>query len=202
MSDAVLSALCEEPEGNKLRNVYFLPLSLENLKKLWTKAQNFQTVFGQDVRGDFVKFASLLVEGKSIASLAPSGLFWVVDDFVGIFYLSRIIPHVEATAHYIFFDKRHKGRENLVMSMMLWAINTFDLQRVNVELPTYVSDNTKYFVEKHLGFKLEGRKRRAVQYRNAWFDVNLYGMLKEEALKQSDKWAPVIMKSEAVQQLA
>lgn len=196
---AILSAICTEPEGQIERVIYKMPLSLANMKTLWEKSRHFHNIFGQDVEGDFQKFMSILMNGDGVNDLSATGLFWVVDDFVGVFYMTRIIPDVDALVHYIFFDKRHRGRENLILSMIKWGFDTFHFNRISVELPEFASPNAKLLIEHHLGFVREGRKRKAVERKGHWFDVVLYGLLRSEAFdtSRSQKWEQSTKKSEA-----
>jgi RimJ/RimL family protein N-acetyltransferase len=181
LSEPVVSAICEEPAGKIERHVYFMPLSVENLKTLWEKSRHFHNIFGQEVEGDFQKFASILMNGDGVKDISATGLFWVIDDFVGVFYMTRIIPNVDALVHYIFFDKRHRGREHLIMEMIRFGFTKFGFNRISAELPSYASPNAAILLEKHLGFVREGRKRGASQNKQGWQDVILYGMLKSEA---------------------
>lgn len=177
--EPVVSAVCDEGGQKIVRNVYFMPLSIENLKLLWEKSQHYHNIFGIEVEGNFQRFASLLLNGDD-NGISPTGLFWVVDDFVGVFYITRIIPNVDALVHYIFFDRKHIGREDLILKMLRWGFDTFGLNRMSAELPVYASNYAKILLTKRLGFKQEGIKRQASQNKHGWHDVILYGKLKSE----------------------
>lgn len=178
----ILRAICEEKEGPVIRNVRPLTLGPENVKKFYEAASKFPTVFGVEVMHDFPTFCNLILQPGPDGIPIPNGLFWVIDDFVGIFYMNRIIPGVDACVHYTFFDQRQRGREELVREMLIYGFYRYDFRRLSVEVPVYSSPHTFFFVEKKLGFTREGRKRRAMDYKGKWFDVVLYGMLREEII--------------------
>lgn len=178
----VVSSNCIEAEKNVLRHVYPLRLTRENLLTFWDKQRQFRTLFTDEINGNFQSFAEMFisVEGSEIQS---RGLFWVIDDFVGIFYMTHITMR-EASCHFTFFDRRLHGRERLTQEMLSFVFDRFNFHRLNVELPLYASRHTFAFVER-IGFVREGRKRSALRYKNKWFDVLCYGLLREE----TESWA-------------
>lgn len=174
----VVAENCSEPEGDFKREIRPMPLTVENLHKFWEKSRQFRTVFGDEVNGDFKKFCELFISMDDDDKLRAHGLFWVIDDFVGVFYLTNMTD-VEATCHYTFFDRRHLGREQLTRSMLRYVFDKFRFRRLNVEVPMYASKHTFGFTTA-LGFLKEGRKRKASFYKNDWFDIAMFGLLREE----------------------
>lgn len=183
----VLSVHCDEPPYREgiTRHVRFMTLTEENIKTFWEKARQHKTLFNNEVNQDFHKFCELFITETS-GGYDLNGLFYVVDDFVGIFYLTHIRPGMEAHVHYSFFDGRHKGRHQLTKEMMKYAVRHYSLLRLNAEIPLYASPAAMVFVEQ-LGFVKEGRKRRATKYRDQYFDVNLYGILNSEVLDSGNE---------------
>jgi RimJ/RimL family protein N-acetyltransferase len=178
VEDIVATMECNEPEGVVTRNVWFMPLSMDNLKTLWEKSKQFDVLFTEEVRQSEQKFLELfLYEGPN--GPETRGLFFVVDDFVGVFYMDHIVPGIDAHVHYSFFDRRQKGRVKLVKKMLRFAFESYGFRRLSVEIPLYATYNTRKFVEE-IGFKVEGRKRKGTQYKGEWFDVLQYGILREE----------------------
>lgn len=181
--EPVVSAECNEPAGSTtvkiIRHVRELDFTPEHLQIFWKKSRKHKTLFTQEVNQDFNKFCNLLLD-IGANGVMPTGLFWVVDDFVGVFYLTRIVTGVDAVAHYAFFDGRQKGREQLVKSMIKYVFEEYGFHRLSAEIPYYAS-NIFPFIEA-IGFKHEMRKRSAVHYDNQWFDVNCFGLLKDEVL--------------------
>lgn len=183
--EIVATVDCNEPEGKITRSVWFMPLSMENLKTLWEKSCQFDILFSEEVKQDQKNFLRLfLYEGPN--GPETKGLFFIVDDFVGSFYMNKIVPGVDASVHYSFFDRRQKGRVRLVREMLRYAFNQYGFRRLSVEIPMYATYNTMKFVEE-IGFIKEGRKRKAVRFHGDWFDVNEYGILREEVLDATQR---------------
>lgn len=178
-SNDILSVVCQEPEGNILRTVRLLVFTPENLHKLWEKVSQYPTLYGVDVKKDPQTLLDHIFtqEGYDVKA---NGLFFVVDDFVGLFTLNDIRPGESASVHYSFFDRRHKGRTNLIRVMLGWAFDNFQFKRLETTVPVYVKPFVMKFVTEDLGFRYEGKKRKATSYLDKRWDVNLYGMLREE----------------------
>lgn len=176
---SVVSAVCVEGDITVERHVYKMVLTPENLRTFWERTRKFKTIFTEEVNGDFRRFVELFIS-QDEDSLRANGLFWVIDDFVGVYYMNHI-TEVEAEVHYTFFDQRAKGREELTREMLRYVFREYGFWRLNVEIPAYASNYTTRFV-KAIGFKSEGRKRRAALYKGERFDVNLFGLLAEEIL--------------------
>ncbi len=169
----IINVKCSEPEGEVVRSVRLANLSIERIQFLWEKLKGFDTLFNDFVKDDYAAFVNhfvMQVDGQPV----PTGLLWDVDD-VGIFFLNEIIPHQSATAHFLFWDRRFKGREELCVAMLDYAFENYKFQRIKVEVPLYAF-HTMDAVEK-LGFVLEGRMRKAILYHDKWFDLNLYSVL-------------------------
>ncbi len=114
--EPIFSGLCNEPGRQMIRSVYPMALSPENIKKFWSFASNFKVLFGDEINGDEKKFYEVLMS-RAGDNLLSNGLFWRVDDFVGIYYMTAIQSH-DALIHYSFFDRRHKGRVELTRMMI------------------------------------------------------------------------------------
>lgn len=188
----IFSCICPEPEGSIIRYVYPMPLTPQNVKLFWEKARVFKTLFTKELNQDFHSFTETLLSGD-VDNVTSNGLFWRVDDFVGIFYVTDITEY-DANIHYTFFDRRHKGRHNLVRSMIKYGFNKYGFHRVSAAIPYHVSkkeDKDKEALNqgvfsfiKSVGLVPEGRKREAALFDGEWFDVQLFGILKQE----TEKW--------------
>lgn len=181
-NDVTFSVLCEEPEGAIMRYVRPLILTPENIQKFWDKARQFPSLYGKEILNDPQSFIDMFTRRKSNGEFDLNGLLWVIDDFVGVFYLSDITHDretpVDALVHYTFFDKRHKGRKLLVKGMIHYVFTTFMFRRLSIELPNYSKATARHFAT-DVGFHYEGKKLKAAKYKGDWFDVNLYGILRE-----------------------
>jgi RimJ/RimL family protein N-acetyltransferase len=172
-----MQVLCKEPEGDIVRTVYRCPFTREAVARLYDKAKNFPVLFGRPLN-DANDFMAHFVSETTTGEIEPQGIVWIIDDFVGMFYMNEI-SDIEATAHYSFFDRRHKGREPLVRAMVKHLFDAYGFVRVNAYIPAQAGMGTRLFIER-CGFKMEGRKRRASWWKGKWFDVYLYGILPED----------------------
>ena len=172
----VMSVDCPEPEGLVTRDVRFLPLTPESMKTLWEKLSVFPTLFNRRVATLEDFFTSFLTEGPN--GVKANGLIWEVDD-VGIIYITDIYPVFQATGHFTFWDGRFRGRELLILKMIEYVFETFGFQRIVSEVP-YYTQPTMGAVER-IGFVREGRQRKATLYKNEWWDVATYSMLRDES---------------------
>jgi RimJ/RimL family protein N-acetyltransferase len=184
-SDVVVRCECDEPHGTVTREVRPLSLSLDNLKRVWELSKRYDTLFGEEVAGDFSRFIQLFVQ-ESPGGLEATGLFWVVDDFVGVFYMTHIIPEIDALVHYSFFDGRHRGRIELSRAMLKFAFEKYRFVRLSAHVPLYATKHAFTFAES-VGFKKEGRVRKIAYYRGEYFDRNIYGILRREALRDGNE---------------
>jgi len=175
---------CREPNGTFVRTVRFVPFSVERLHYYYEKLKRFDVLFNDLFRNDFDVFVRAFV-GNDGEKTWAKGLLWEVDD-VGIVYLTDIKPGYEATAHINFWDRRLKGREELCRELAKHVFLKLKLHRLVAEIPLY-SLPTINMVEK-VGFKKEGRKRKAARYKQEWWDVNMYSMLETDLLGGLEQW--------------
>ena len=179
--EAVVTEICREKQQLIERSVYPMPLTMESLRIFWEKSKVYPTLFTQETRGDFELFIRLLLNDD----MTPKGLFFVVDDFVGVFYFTEMLQQgnrlVDASVHYTFFDGRTRGRKDLTKAMLRYGFEKYGFQRFTAAIPLYAKPDAFSFTES-LGFTKEGRKRKAIWFDNQWFDVNIFGLLKAEVL--------------------
>lgn len=184
--DLALECVCFEPEGEVTRKVHYLPHTQENLLIFWEKAKQFPTLFNQDINQDFNKFCNLFLGVTVDGKIKANGLMFVIDDFIGVFYLTDINSIYDAQVHYTFFDKRHRGRIDLVKKMIHYIFEEYGFRRISAALPFYIHEPNftavRQFVE-HCGFKKEGRKRKSVLHGDILYDENLYSVIREDVIK-------------------
>lgn len=186
MEKPILSVLCKEPEGEIIRNVYELNFTMATIDKLTEQILKFPTLYGKEIKNKKDVLSMFFnVNGEEIT---PKGIFYSVDDMVGLFYITDFCyDFSDALVHYTFFDRRHNGRVPLVRSMLKYVFERYNFQRLSVELPLYMTGQSIQlqkrgvitFIQK-VGFSHEGRKRKAAFYKGEWFDMNLYGILRGE----------------------
>ena len=191
MSEALFEVSLKEPEGEVTRKVFPLIFTPANLQKFFDKAKKYPTLYGKELLDSPTEFINLFMNQVD-GEISLNGLFWAIADdaelnnLVGVFYMSDIMEN-DALVHYTFFDRRHKGRQPLVKAMLKYVFSKYRFQRMSVEIPLYTiskhkNQNTIRFIL-DCGFFYEGKKRKAAHYRGDWYDVNMYGILRAEALR-------------------
>lgn len=163
------------------RFVWLMDFSKENLDQLWQKSKEHRILFSDDVNGDFHTFCNIFLSEDVNGNIISNGLLWVVDDFVGILFMSNIKKR-EASLHFSFFDSRL--RLEISRDMIQYIFENYDFDRLNAEIVPFASPRVFNFIEE-LGFKREGKKRKAMLYKGEKFDLILYGLLREEF---EEKW--------------
>ena len=175
--EPVLRVRCEEPEGEFLREVRLMPLSIESLTYLWEKLSKFPILFNRHIEGMDDFFETFISQNQD-GTLRANGIIWEVDD-VGIFFLTDLYPAYQATGHFTFWDRRFRGRRDLIRQMVAYVFKEFGFRRLIAEIPLYAMP-TIHAME-GIGFVKEGRLRKAAWYNGEWWDVTLYSVLEEEA---------------------
>lgn len=175
--DVLFQALCKEPEGDYLRIATPLPFTPENLKALWDKVQKFPTLMGKEI-SSFQDMMDFFVKDHGNGLIESRGLCAQIDNLVGIFWLTDIEwPH-QASIHYTFFDRRHRGRSELCKEAIKYIFHKYKFHRIYTQVPLYARSPMK-FVES-LGFVREGRLRSSTFFKGEWFDTNVYSILESE----------------------
>lgn len=155
------------------------PVSLDTdtLKKYYAKLKRHEIAFNDHVPNTPEGFASIFLNVNEDFSVSANGLVWEVDD-VGILYLTHIAPKFSALAHFAFWDRRFRGREDLIRQMLDYCFEKFGFHRIEVRIALYA--NGMMSAVERIGFTKEGRLRQAVLKNNEWYDVNLYSILESE----------------------
>lgn len=179
----IVTVRCNEPEGTFDRTVTPVALSWEKLRSYYERLKEYDVVFNDHVPNTPGGFASIFVDIGEDLTVSANGLLWEVDD-VGILYLTHITPGISALAHFSFWDRRIRGREKLVREMVKHCFKRYGFQRIEVRVALYATP-VLAAVER-IGFVKEGRARKAVRRNGEWYDVNLYSMLREEALNGAE----------------
>lgn len=177
------TCVCDEPEGSILRTVRHFEFNQENLDKLWNKISMFPSFMGSEIRTytDMIKYFTTIDSGNRVI---PKGLCLVVDDFVGIFWMTDIKQLHEASVHYTFFDKRNRGRINLCKKALEFAFRHFHFHRLWTQAPVPAAYVNKFI--QALGFIKFGTARRNTFFKGRFYDTNMYDVLKEEFLKMEN----------------
>jgi hypothetical protein len=172
-----MDVLCHEPEGPVTHHIWPFTFTPEATRILWEQASQFPILFGQRLSTPEDMLSYFITENLS-GDAEATGLLWIMDDFKGMFYLEGITS-TEATVHYAFFDRRHRGREPLVRAMVRMVFEKYKFNRLNAFIPAYVGSGPQRFVER-CGFRIEGRKRNASWWKGKLFNSYCYGILPED----------------------
>lgn len=192
MEKPILEVVCEEYDHELkavrkiVRSVYPLKFTPENLQKFWDKAKEFPYLYGFEILNNPQDFFDLFFYTGEDGSINSNGLFWVLDDFVGVFYLTDIdTRNKSASVHYTFFDKRSNGRVKLVKECIKYVFKKYPFQRLSTSVPLYAKPITRKFIL-DIGFYYEGKTRDSSWYKGQWFSTNLYGILRKDAFNRSN----------------
>jgi RimJ/RimL family protein N-acetyltransferase len=156
-----------------------MQLTPENLQRFWNEGKKFKRLFNKEVATNFKSFVEMFVSEDKDGKYISNGLFWVIDDFVGIFYLTDITTGLDAIAHFTFFDRKLYGRAPLARALVQDVFNTYGLRRISAEAPEFLGPRVMEFIQE-IGFKKEGIKRKAAYYDGKFHNKVLYGILPED----------------------
>jgi RimJ/RimL family protein N-acetyltransferase len=175
--DVLFTSICEEPEGTVIRKVTPFLFTPDNLCRLWAAVQKFPTLMGKEV-SNFDQMLDFFVKDHGDGKYEARGLCAQVDDMLGIFWLTDIEWPKQASIHYTFFDRRHRGRVDLCKSAVKYVLNKYRFHRIYTQVPLYAKSPMK-FVES-IGFVKDGRLRSNSFFRGEWYDSNVYSILDSE----------------------
>jgi len=181
----ILSVVCNEAKGKVTRNIYPLILTRDNLAKFWQKGREFKTLFNKELKGNFEEFINTFISVDDQGNYSANGLFWVVDDFIGVLYLTNITTNgegkaIDALAHFTFFDRKLYGRQEVFKQLLRHIFDKYKLRRITAEVPMFLNKRVLEFLVNDVGLKKEGFKRNAAFYNNDYFGVAILGILPED----------------------
>ena len=121
---------------------------------------------------------------------APDTVAWEVwrhDTLCGILILSKIVPQLDALAHFAFFDRQLFGRTKLMQRVIGQAFERFQLERLTAEVPEHMTALID-FARRKLGFRYEGEAaaEAAGIPRARW--VASWGSRRERSYWDSGTW--------------
>jgi len=154
------------------------------LSDLWQKAQKFKFLFSDMTEGNEVRFRQHIISpGVVLLNIYQEDVALPI----GLAYMDRLRPKMDAHVHYLFWDQTQKGRHRLLLSLIRWAIDEFEVHRVNIEVPEYAYSALRRM--QRMGIRLEGRRRGAVRWREQWKDILTFGVvdgeISDEAIKEA-----------------
>jgi hypothetical protein len=130
-NEILFQATCEEPEGTFLRVARPLIFTPDNIGRLWEKVNKFPTLMGIEIK-DLQDMLNFFVKDYGNGTLQARGLCAQIDDLQGIFWLTDIEWPKQASIHYTFFDRRHKGRVDLCKEAVKYDTNVYSILETEV----------------------------------------------------------------------
>lgn len=108
----------------------------------------------------------------------PGSMFFEIGDALGLISISSVRLEMDGLLHFVFFDRKMKGKEDVLWAVLREAFRIGKLRRMTVALP-----EDRYLVLTFLvgmGFKIEGRMRKGFKTADDYVDTLLLGLLREE----------------------
>jgi RimJ/RimL family protein N-acetyltransferase len=153
-----------------------MSLTASKLASLWEKLKRFRTLFSDLTRGDVVNFVNFVTS---------SDTFWLeileAERLVGLVVLEDMGKIIDVEAHVLFMDRDLSNKVPVCKAIVKWLFTTFPFQRLTVQIPeTYMAPVR---LVNEIGFKREGKKRRAVLISGKWVDVFILGLTRPEVAR-------------------
>lgn len=142
----------------------------KSVDELWDKLQQFPQVFDDFGKNDKQGFVARLMQRNNI--------FIDIGPGLGLAAGMAVRPRVDMVLHLVMFDRRLRGREGLFFEIMDEFFKTLQLRRMTAMLASDARTGIK--LVQRLGFTQEGLMRDALLRDGQLFDIEIYGILKEE----------------------
>ncbi len=143
---------------------------------LYLESAEHDVLFSDYTRGDPEAFLSLFLNPRSV---------WLEivrrtdGKTVGCAYMTDVILHFDADAHFTVWDGIGSGREPVFLELIRWAMDRYDLRRLSCEVPVFMTGTLR--MVRRLGFVEEGTRREATLHKEGkWMDATMFGILAAE----------------------
>lgn len=123
--------------------------------------------------GDFEHFIEVLG--------SPHNVFFELEEGAGLVSFTEVQPRVNASMHFIFYDKKLKGKEHTMWNIMRDMGKMCALRRITCAIPEDRETGIK--LVRRLGFRREGCLRKAFLRNSTYLDIEMFGLLAEELPK-------------------
>ncbi|KKL69461.1 hypothetical protein LCGC14_2114720 [marine sediment metagenome] len=100
----------------------------------------------------------------------------------GMVSLREMVPYGNANIHFIFWDRAPIKESLELIKLLLYGLlnnDPYHLRRLTACIPAEIAKPTEHAAQV-LGFKLEGRMRKAAIYNSKYYDFLIYGLLRED----------------------
>ena len=150
----------------------------DSMKFLWEKFDEWRDRFSDELPTNQIDFACWIAADQNISFIVGPD----AQTPVGLFLFQNVTPGASAFCHVFVWDKESMPFKDLVAhareacsAVML----SHNLQRLNGMTPV-TAVPARVFAEK-VGFKVEGRVRKASLVDGIWEDAWISGMTREDA---------------------
>jgi hypothetical protein len=168
LADLGLPITLESEDGEKYTIDLFRP-TVDTIDELWQTFKNFKLLFVDNVPYDIRQFTAMVMHMGTV--------ILTVND-VGIIYTTDTRPGIDADAHFLFWDRRTRGRHRVIIRAFRWLTQELEIHKLNVSVPVYAFAALQR--ARKLGLRIEGLRRKAIMHEGAWRDVVEFGVLDEE----------------------
>lgn len=153
-------------------DLQLMELTLEKTIELWKRMNEINGLFDDFKKNNFNAFRATIG--------SPNSLWLELKSGGGVVYLLDIVRGLSATAHFVFWDRKLRGKEELCRQALRFAMRNIPLAKVNVFLPDYAKKLGDFI--RRTGFTREGKIRRWSMSNKRLFDVYVYGITYEEVM--------------------
>lgn len=161
------------------------PANQDNLVYLWHKFDEHRELFPDELPTDPIRFAAWLANDETYTFAV-----WADDNAkepLGVFIFTGIVPGDSCYSHVYIWDRDAIPFADLVLAGRIAAAGVFQsgIQRINGVTPaTHL--HARVFAER-VGFKVEGRLRKALHVGGERVDAWISGLLPEDLLEAAQK---------------
>jgi hypothetical protein len=160
-------------EDEKLYKVDLWRPNVDDLRIVWDQYSRYKVLFSDVVLRDFNHFTAVVLS-RSTVVLEVS----CERKRIGLLYATDITMNGSALVHFIFWDRKTKGRQRLILAVLQWGMDELELHKVNMTVPVYAYA-ALHRIHK-MGIRIEGRRLEAILFDGKWRDVLEFGILRSE----------------------
>jgi RimJ/RimL family protein N-acetyltransferase len=159
-------------------NLEIVSFTPKTLMFLWEQMRRFPQLFDDRFKDRYDLFTARMMAPTTIVASYKDGPDKPAS---GILYFTELLPRGSAVFHLFFWDKTVRGREQAILDFWKWGFTTFDLHKIIIMLPQFVK-YLRRLLWSH-GVIMEGKLREDFLHNGKWYDVYVFGVLREEVDK-------------------
>ncbi len=157
--------------------------TIDNIEYIWDRVGKFEFMFSDEAYKDKDVFFRYLLSPGVVVLMITEGESEEEIKPVGIVYIDRIRPGYDARMHYIFWDRKQRGRHRVLFTAAEWFFTQFGFHRMSMEVPVFAFAALRRL--RKLGARIEGRKRGAAKHNGKWHDILLFGVHHDEITRET-----------------